>query len=68
MKHIINRNENLVNYITSSTSAINESYQVPTVDTESLSFKIKNNVLITFSLQDIIVPETSQKKEKEELT
>lgn len=57
-------NENMVNYTTSSTSAINLNYQVPTVDTESLSFKIKNNVLITFSVQDIAVSETSQIKGK----
>jgi len=64
MEHSINMNENMVNYTTSSTSAINLNYQVPTVDTESLSFKIKNNVLITFSVQDIAVSETSQIKGK----
>ena len=62
---IINRKENLVNYITTSTSAINQNYQAPTVDPESLSFKIKNNILITFSMQEINAPESILKKDEE---
>lgn len=63
----INRNENLVNYTTTSTSAINQGYEVPTSDPESLFFKIKNNVHISFTFQDLKSPESIEKKEKDEL-
>lgn len=47
----MNRYENMVNFTTVSTSAVNQIYQTPTPDTDSLSFKMKNNIMIAYSFK-----------------
>lgn len=55
-------NDNLVNYSSVSTSAINTLEYTPTESHESLSFLMKNNVLLKFSL----FPQTKEEKEEEQ--
>ncbi len=43
----------LVNYNTQNTSANNIIYETPTELTDNLSFAIKNNVIIDYSLAEI---------------
>lgn len=43
----------LVNYNTQNTSASDIIYETPTELTDNLSFAIKNNVIIDYSLADI---------------
>jgi hypothetical protein len=61
-----NNNETLVNYLSTSTSAVNQNYSQPTVNTESLSFKMKNNFILTFSMPDVEPKETPPKIEMDE--
>ena len=68
MEYTANNNETLVNYLSTSTSAVNQNYSQPTVNTESLSFKMKNNCILTFSMPNVEPPETSPKIEKDEIT
>ena len=67
MENTGNNNETLVNYLSTSTSAVNQNYSQPTVNTESLSFKMKNNFIIAFSMPDVEIQETSPKIEKDEI-
>jgi|ABSN01.1.fsa_nt_gi hypothetical protein len=66
MENTGNNNETLVNYLSTSTSAVNQNYFQPTVNTESLSFKMKNNFILTFSMPDVEPQEISPKIEKDE--
>lgn len=68
MEYTANDSETLVNYLSTSTSAVNQNYSEPTVNTESLSFKMKNNYILTFSMPNVEPPETLPKIEKDELT
>ncbi|NOY51247.1 MAG: hypothetical protein GXO88_11900 [Chlorobi bacterium] len=43
----------LVNYNTQNTSASDITYETPTELTDNLSFAIKNNVIIDYSLAEI---------------
>ena len=43
----------LVNYNTQNTSASDITYEIPTELTDNLSFAIKNNVIIDYSLAEI---------------
>lgn len=66
MEYTGNNNETMVNYLSTSTSAVNQNYSQPTVNTESLSFKMKDNFILTFSLQDILPQEISPNVEMDE--
>jgi hypothetical protein len=66
MENTGNNNETLVNYLSTSTSAVNQNYSQPTANTESLSFKMKNNFILTFSMQDIEPQEISPNIEMDE--
>lgn len=67
MENTGNNNETLVNYLSTSTSAVNQNYSQPTVNTESLSFKMQNNFIITFAIPDVESQETLPKIEKDNL-
>lgn len=67
MENIKNNNEVLVNFLSNSTAADYQNYTEPTVNTESLSFKMKNNYLITFEFPEIEPRDQTPKTEKEEL-
>jgi hypothetical protein len=66
MEYMGNNNETMVNYLSTSTSAVNQNYSQPTVNTESLSFKMKDNFIFTFIIQDDLSHEISPKVEKDE--
>lgn len=66
MEYMGNNNETMVNYLSTSTSAVDQNYSQPTVNTESLSFKMKDNFILAFSLQDILSQEISPKVERDE--
>lgn len=67
MDNMFKNNENLVNYMTTSTSAVNQNYSEPTVNTESLSFKIKNNFMIAFTMTENESDKDSPSKDKDNL-
>lgn len=66
MEYMGNNNETMVNYLSTSTSAVNQNYSQPTVNTESLSFKMKDNFILTFSIQDDLSHDMSPKLVRDE--
>lgn len=67
MDNMFKNSETLVNYMSTSTSAVNQDYSEPTVNTESLSFKIKNNFVIAFTMTDNEPIQESPIKDKDEI-
>jgi hypothetical protein len=67
MEYTANNNETMVNYLSSSTSAVNQNYSQPTVDPESLSFKMKNNFVLLYSIPEGKSNETLPSIEKDEM-
>jgi len=57
----------LVNYGTADTSIIDNIYQTPTELTDNLSFALKNNIIIDYSLAEIEKSDVNKDSQKENI-
>ena len=60
----VNYNTTLVNYRNDSTSVSDSFYTPPTELTDNLSYAIKNNIIIDYSLSDIEKSDVNKESEK----
>lgn len=57
----------LVNYGTADTSITDNIYQTPTELTDNLSFALKNNIIIDYSLAEIEKSDVNKDSQKENI-
>lgn len=55
----------LVNYGTADTSITDNIYQIPTELTDNLSFALKNNIIVDYSIAEIEKSDVNKDSQKE---